>query len=184
MTRLVLALGCDLLDDGNTLGPRHISRLHRAYQEAVKQNATLCVAAGMSPAHPKQRLTMAAMSAAWLETRGAIVPIEVLENTPSFNTRGELQRFMQFAKEVRARDGAVQLTIVSAWWHIKRVKAIFRAEFGDKLANTVKFVGSEEDFPLKYRLFEPIKSLHAKLPPGVRARIERFVRKTGVNPSF
>jgi DUF218 domain len=184
VARLVLALGCDLLDDGNTLGPRHISRLSHAHDVAKKQGATLCVAAGFSPAHPKQRDSMAVMSKEWLEARGAMVPIEVLENVPSFNTRGELQRFIEYAKEVRERDGVVQLTIVSASWHIPRVKAIFLAEFGDRLTNTVKFEGSEESFPVKYRIYEPIKRVHAMLPSGVRARIEKAVRKTGFNPSF
>jgi hypothetical protein len=172
-------MGNVLVNDGNTLGPRHLHRLAKTADWAMKNGFEVCVAATFSPKFPMQRSAMSTMSAAWLTEHYPSLVVNDIQGDEEYNTRGELRKFLTYAESV----GSEQIAVASGWWHIRRLQRIFVQEFGKDRALKVKFVELQEDFPIKERFKEIAKRTHMHLPPWVRYRLETAVRATGFDPS-
>ncbi len=143
-----LVLACDLLLDGSDIGPKTILRLEQGLQHWKKTGEHLVVAASFSPHHPTQPTAMANMMADWLKVHGC-TDVVVLR-AKMFNTRGETDAFFQL-------KGAS--TIISAPWHLRRVKVQLWSDCGLKFVRSLNFVSADRHtMSRKERFFlEPSK---------------------------
>lgn len=183
---LALVLACDLVGDGNELGPKTIRRLLQGVEHHRATGDTLVVAASYSPDFPEQRKSMAVMMAEWLNAVGC-TNVVVL-NAKTFDSRGELRAFYEYAE----LNHEPELTIISAGYHLRRVKLIIREMYGPivgpGLVYNTRFVRATADkLSGKEFILEPLKLVHVYLPPGWRdraVRAVRAVRALGINPSW
>jgi len=163
---VALVLACDLTPEGE-LGTHTIARLERGLLWH-KENpaATLVVTAGNSPYHPLLSITMAELMLEWLVRRHCYrVKVGL---APTFDTRGELLALQQIE--------AIRYVIISAWWHIPRVRLIARQVFGSSAS--LEFVSAWSDRPtLKQLVLELPKYIHIMLPISYRAKARALWEK-------
>jgi hypothetical protein len=165
---LGLVLACDLTDDGSALGWHTLARLEAAVSWQQRTGGVLVVAATRSPYHSDQTATMAVMMALWLREQG-VTEVCVLD-AATFNTRGELAAFMAVPAKSR--------TIISAWWHVPRVKVIVRQMFGAGRYRQTLFVSAWDDRPTpKQLVLEPVKYVHVALPERWRNGAQQLWEK-------
>ncbi len=178
-----LVLACDLTKDGQELGPKTILRLKRALKHHHDTHERLVVAASWSPSHPTQPKPMADMMAAWLYEHGCS---DVCIRTATlFNTRGELREFFSLSSPN---------SIISAPWHLKRVKLLIAQDYGRGSVDMLTYVPVEEHvMSTKERfLLEPLKLSFERLmlvtPRSWRLPLWRagvkLLRTIGLNPSW
>lgn len=143
-----LVLACDLLPDGSDIGPKTILRLRRALLHWEETGDCLVIAASFSRNHPKQRTAMGNMMADWLHAHGCydVVVLRAL----MFNTRGETDAFFELVGFK---------TIISASWHLRRVKIQLKSDFGSAFVKQLNFVSADaHQMSLKERfILEPSK---------------------------
>lgn len=120
--RYALVLAQDLSADGTQLGPRTIMRLEAALKYCEENDARPVVAAGVSPNHPQQRRSMREMMWEWFIEHGRS-DVFVTSDPPMFNTLGELMALYNDHSEWFSNG---TLSIVSAPWHLRRVKLLIR----------------------------------------------------------
>jgi hypothetical protein len=145
-----LVLACDLLPDASDVGPKTIIRLKRALTHWKETGEYLVVAASFSTAslHVNQSTAMANMMADWLKERGCteVVVLRAL----MFNTRGETDAFFELEHS---------LTIVSASWHLRRVKIQLLSDYGFTFVRSLSFVSVDQHQMSRKEKFilEPLK---------------------------
>lgn len=180
MGNIALVLACDLIGDGNQLGPKTILRLERAVEHHRATGDTLVVAASFSPDFPQQRRGMAVMMAEWLNNVGCTNVIVLSAET--FNSRGEVKAFFDYETQGTR-------TIISAPYHLRRVRMIIRKMYGpifgpDKVFYTKYVKVTKDKLSVKEYFLEPLKLLHVFLPQKLRGPAVRAVRACGINPSW
>lgn len=175
-----LVLGQDLNEEGTDIGPRTVLRLREAFSHYQRTGEVLVVAAGFSPRHKNQKVTMAQMMAEYLWSLGEC-KVLVLE-ARLFNTRGELEAFFLL-------EGA--RTIISAPWHLRRVRIMIDQEFGRGRLETLRFVAVEKNvMTFKERFFlEPLKCLFVRFVPNDKRdklwyKATFISKKMGINISY
>lgn len=143
-----LVLACDLLPDGSNIGPKTIMRLECALQHWELTGEHLVVAASFSPRHPYQAKRMSGMMADWLEEHGCTDVI--IFQAEMFNTRGETDSFFTL-------DNA--RTIISAPWHLRRVKVQLLSDHDSDFVKALQFVPVEKNrMSMKEKfILEPLK---------------------------
>lgn len=189
MLKSALALGQDLKEEGTDIGPRTIIRLERALSHWRDTGEQIVVAAGMSPRHPDQPCLMADMMHDWLVEQGC-TRVAVLRNATLFNTEGELKAFFSPTNDVIV---GCRSSIISAPWHLVRVRDQVKAFFGREIVKDLKWI----DVPLnvmsrKDRILEPIKRLFflstKHLPDETRHRLWhsgiQTLNRVGINSSY
>lgn len=153
-----IVLACDLTPEG-LLGKHTLARLERGLSWYRQNKGVVVVAAGRSPYHPKLRATMAELMGGWL-ARHQCYNIDVRRAT-TFDTRGELTSFRQLTVD--------HYVIISAWWHLPRVKLIVWQVFG--FGAPVELVAAWSDIPtIKQLVLEVPNYVHVLLPPVWRVR--------------
>lgn len=177
-----LVLACDLTPDGRQLGPRTILRLERAIEYVKKTGDFLVVAASRSPGHPMQPKPMASMMADWLREKGVFEICTLTAQT--FNTRGELKAFFTLPETS---------AIISAPWHLRRVRLLVWQEKGWCFMRRLKYVSVPKNtMSTKERfVLEPLKFMYEGLMLVTPAKYRVLIWKkvTGVlrrftNPSW
>ena len=143
-----LVLACDLLPDGSDIGPQTVLRLQRALQHWQETKEHLVVAASFSPAHPNQPTAMANMMCDWLKQHGC--QDVVVLRAQMFNTRGETDAFFELQNAN---------TIISAPWHLRRVKIQLISDYGRDFVSSLNFVSADEHKMSRKEKFvlEPLK---------------------------
>lgn len=158
--RCVLILGGDLLDEV-TLGPMTENRVRKGIALARDMKAHLYVAAGFYPEYKDGTYSMGALMARAITSAG--LEVSLIGPDTDFNTRGELRVFMS------AVPTDVQKVVVSASWHLPRVRKIIAKEWGKEIARSFDYVGSDDPFTIRLAVLEALKSGLLFMPESMRS---------------
>ena len=174
---LVLWLANELTEDGQELGIKSLIRLVTAWSYARKTGATIVVAAAKSKDFPMQKVTMAEMAAKQLTLLGYDKVI-VLE-ADKFTTVGELRAFMS-VKTTGSR------TIVSAPWHLRRTRVIFKKMYGSVARDQVIWEPALLDTldTVRGQVLEVAKWVHIYMPKWLQVISVSGYRLLCGNPSW
>jgi len=159
--KVALVLACDLTKDGQ-LGPHSISRLKRGVLWHIDELGAIVVAAGRSPYHPDQQLTMAQLMASWIKIRnpGTNIPV-IIKEAKTFDTRGELNALKEAI--------ALEYVIITSWWHLPRSRLIAWQVF--PRGTRLRGVADWWDRPtFRQLILEVPKYVHTMLPPSWRLK--------------
>lgn len=163
----VLILGGDLASE-TELGPMTKNRIKRATTYGEGRNAVFFAAAGVWPEHPTMQ-PMGLLMVKALQESG--VKANLIGPDRDFNTRGELRVFVNHVP-----PGAHK-TVISAWWHLPRVRRILRKEWGKEAKKTFTYIGSDEKLTVRLALLECIKWVFTFVPEGMRESMVKVFRK-------
>lgn len=150
MRGYALVLAYDLSSDGKTVGPGTIERLKAGADYAARHNYKIITTAAKPPQSDDEQ-TMSEMMSDWLSDNNFLGSDALVAE--EFNSRGEVLKFMKLSKPC---------AMVSAPWHLARLRLIVLLYFGLSKMHSIEFVpafGTHGTLKERY-ILEPLKCLN------------------------
>ncbi len=166
----ILILGGDLVD-AHTLGPLTSKRVDAAVKYAKKHpNAVFYAAAGVFEDFKDMKLPMSVLIAQEASVKG--LRVKAIGPDKDFNTRGELRVFMAMLPQNECKG------VLSAWWHLPRVRRVISREWGRKAARSWDYIRVPGALTLKLGFLETLKWVLTFAPESIRKSMVSLYRRS------
>jgi len=152
------------------LGGMTRNRIRRAVEYAkADPEAMLCVVTGYSPDFPEMRKPMSLLMKKEIHSLGHDSLLFGPER--EFNTRGELRMFMSSVPKDAKK------AVVSARWHLPRIRLLIRREWGNAVAKSITYIASDDPLTLRLAILELLKWVYIFIPEELRGRVLAVFKK-------